>query len=119
MNNIFINTFQAKAMTELFVLLTLFGYAAKGQQSSSGNLTIFAGTQVTLFGNHNFATGGAGIQPGIINTIRTSPMGVLNFASTANAAIGANDANHVDGYVRKLGATAFIFPVGDNGHYGP
>ena len=46
-------------------------------------------------------------------------MGVLNFANTVNAVIGADDANHVDGYVRKSGNTQFIFPVGDNGHYGP
>jgi len=93
--------------------------STNAQQGSSGNTTIFGGAQMTLFANHNFNAGSGGTQPGIINTIRTSPMGVLNFGSAANTATGADDANYVDGYVRKLGSSSFIFPVGDNGHYGP
>lgn len=90
------------------------------QQGGQGNTTIFSGAQMTLFGDHNFATGGGGTQPGIIGTERAPAVyGVLNFATTANASTGAGDAAHVDGYVRKLGTTSFIFPVGDNGQYGP
>jgi len=74
---------------------------------------------MTFFGSHNFVAGGSGTQPGIIGTVRTAPYGALNFASTAVSYTGADNANHVDGYVRKSGTASFIFPVGNNGHYGP
>lgn len=89
------------------------------QQGSSGNTTIFGGAQMTFFGQHNFQNGGGGTQPGIIYTIRTAPFGVLNFAPSAPNATGMDDANYVDGYVRRLGTTPFVFPVGDNGRFGP
>ncbi|PQA56091.1 hypothetical protein [Siphonobacter curvatus] len=88
------------------------------QQGSQGNTTIFGGAQMTVFGAHNFANGGSGVQPGIVNTIRTAPYGVLNFGTAATSS-GASDAAHVDGYVQKFGTTSFVFPVGDNGQYGP
>lgn len=106
-----------KTLAGLFLLVS--GTVSRAQQLSAGNTTIFGAEQMTFFGNHNFITGGSGVQPGIINTIRTSPMGILNFAGTANTVSGADDANYVDGYVRKLGTNPFIFPVGDNDHYGP
>ena len=93
--------------------------AAQAQQASQGNTTIFGGTQMTFFGNHDFIAGGQGTQPGIIGTVRTAPFGILNVASSATGFTGANDANHVDGYVRKYGTGQFVFPTGDNGHYGP
>jgi len=74
---------------------------------------------MTFWGNHNFLTGGSGTRPGIIGTVRTAPYGTLNFASTAGSYTGADNANHVDGYIRKSGTASFIFPVGNNGHYGP
>lgn len=91
----------------------------QAQQASQGNTTIFGGSQMTFFGNHNFITGGQGTQPGIIGTVRTAPFGVLNFAASATGSTGAGDASHVDGYVRKYGTGQFVFPTGDNGHYGP
>ncbi|MBD2757418.1 beta strand repeat-containing protein [Spirosoma validum] len=103
----------------VLLVLLVMALSARAQQGSQGNTTIFSGAQMTLFGNHNFLTGGAGTQPGIIGTVRSAPFGVLNFAATATGHTGANDANHVDGYVRKQGAGSFIFPTGDNGHYGP
>ncbi|GAB4039462.1 hypothetical protein GCM10028774_40910 [Spirosoma jeollabukense] len=102
----------------ILVLLVL-ALSAQAQEGSRGNTTIFNGAQMTFFGNHNFLTGGGGTQPGIVGTVRSVPYGVLNFASTATSHVGANDANHVDGYVRKLGTGSFIFPTGDNSHYGP
>lgn len=92
--------------------LSLIVDPAIAQQGSQGNTTIFEGAQMTVFGTHTFVTGGAGIQPGIIKTIRTTSPGVLGFASGATYS-GQNDANHVDGYVSKAGTSAFIFPVGD------
>lgn len=103
-----------------FMALLLLGHPAIAQQGGQGNTTIFSGGQMTFFGDYNFGTGGGGAQPGIIGTERApAPYGILNFATTANNHTGAGDAAHVDGYVRKLGTTLFIFPVGDNGQYGP
>jgi hypothetical protein len=101
------------------LLLSLLTFKVLAQQGSSGNTTIFNGAEMTFFGDHSFVSGGGGTQPGVINTIRTAPFGILNFASSANAATGMDDANYVDGYVRKYGTSPFIFPVGDNAHYGP
>jgi hypothetical protein len=121
MNKTLINLYPSGGWMKLATILALLvaGPDSQAQEGSSGNTTIFSGAQMTFFGNHNFSTGGGGTQPGIINTIRTSPMGVLNFGSAANTVTGADDANYVDGYVRKFGITPFIFPVGDNNHYGP
>lgn len=106
-----------KVAAALIFLVTLT--TARAQEGSSGNTTIFNGAQMTFFSDHSFVTGGGGTQPGIINTIRTAPFGILNYGPDANTVTGADDANYVDGYVRKLGSTPFIFPVGDNSHYGP
>ena len=103
------------------ILLMLFtlGYAAKAQQGSQGNTTIFASEQMTFFGNHNFITGGAGLLPGIILTERaTATISYLNFSGANLTTTGASNANYVDGYVRKYGTGPFIFPTGDNGTVG-
>lgn len=105
----------------LVILIALFAlaYTAKAQEGSQGNTTIFGGGQMTFFGSHNFLTGGGGAQPGIILTERAAGnFGVLNFSGTNLTATGANDANYVDGYVRKYGTGQFIFPVGDNSNLG-
>lgn len=92
---------------------------ARAQQGSSGNTYIFGGAEMTFFGTHDFTNGGSGALPGIIGTVRgPSSIGILNFASTASHS-GGSDTAHVDGYVRKYGTTSFVFPVGDNGFYGP
>lgn len=103
----------------LLSILIALGQIAQAQEGSSGNTTIFNGAEMTFFGDHNFTTGGGGTQPGVIYTIRTAPFGILNFAASASVATGGDDANYVDGYVRKFGTSSFIFPVGDNAHYGP
>jgi hypothetical protein len=109
-----------KPGTALFtVAAVVCGTVAHGQEGSSGNTTIFNGAEMTFFGNHDFTTGGGGTQPGVINTIRTAPFGILNFAASAATSTGGDDANYVDGYVRKFGTSPFIFPVGDNAHFGP
>ncbi|KAA0993381.1 T9SS type A sorting domain-containing protein [Dyadobacter aurulentus] len=85
---------------------------AVAQQGSWGNTTIFEGTQMTVFGTHAFVTGGTGVQPGIIKANRAASPGILGFGPSATY-IGQDDANHVDGYVSKIGNSAFVFPVGD------
>lgn len=106
---------------KIAALLTLLvaGFASRAQQGSSGNTYIFGGAEMTFFGAHDFANGGNGALPGIIGTVRgPSTPGILNFTSTASQST-ASDAAHVDGYVRKYGSTQFVFPVGDDGFYGP
>ena len=97
----------------------MFSYTARGQEGGQGNTTIFGGAQMTFFQNYDFTVGGGGAQPGVILTERTTNnFGVLNFSGANLITTGANNANYVDGYVRKYGTGQFIFPVGDNGHVG-
>lgn len=106
-------------VTSLLIFMTL-GFASRAQEGSQGNTTIFGGAQMTFFGNQNFLVGGSGTQPGVILTERaTGAMGYLNFSGNGLTTTGANDANYVDGYVRKYGTGQFIFPVGDNANLGP
>ena len=88
------------------------------QQKSIGNTHIFGGGQMTLLNKHFFANGGNGTLPGIISTERIAPFGILNFASNISYE-SVGDNAYVDGYVRKFGTSHFIFPVGDNGFFGP
>ncbi|SDE43778.1 Por secretion system C-terminal sorting domain-containing protein [Dyadobacter soli] len=92
--------------------LSLMTDPVAAQSSSQGNVSIASGTQVTVFGAHTFLAGGTGAQPGIIQTDRSATPGVFGFGPTATYT-GANDANHVDGYVSKAGTAAFVFPVGN------
>jgi hypothetical protein len=106
----------------LLVVTLWLGLVGTGlaQVGSQGNTTIFANGQLTIFGNHNFVTGGSGAQPGVILTERaTGSISYLNFVGNGLTTTGADDANYVDGYVRKYGTGQFIFPVGDNANYGP
>ncbi|MCF0075108.1 T9SS C-terminal target domain-containing protein, partial [Dyadobacter sp. CY261] len=54
------------------------------------------------------------------NIIRTDrlPPGIVTFLDTTRLST-ISDARHVDGYVKKIGKTRFIFPVGNNGSYRP
>ncbi|MCF2490725.1 T9SS type A sorting domain-containing protein [Dyadobacter sp. CY347] len=80
-------------------------------------MQIPSGSQITLYGAQSFA-GGSGVSAAIVLVARTSPFGVLNFAQNVQVSnAGAN--GFVDGYVRKFGASLFVFPVGNNGFYGP
>lgn len=97
----------------MFSIIPILGLPlfADAQQASQGNTTVFGDAEITIFGGHNFVTGGSGTQPGIVKTIRTTPFGVLKFGPAATQT-AANDANHVDGYVSKIGNAAFTFPTG-------
>ncbi|REA60955.1 hypothetical protein DSL64_13755 [Dyadobacter luteus] len=87
-------------------------YMATAQQGSWGNTFVHNSGNATLFGAHTFVAGGAGTQPGIIKTARTTPIGIVSFGPAATHS-GANDAGHIDGYVGKYGTTAFTFPIGN------
>jgi hypothetical protein len=121
MKNIHVNSIPAKTWMNILVLmaLLLLTFAARAQEGSQGNTTIFGGAQMTFFADHNFATGGGGAQPGVILTERAAGnFGVLNFSGANLVSTNASDVGYVDGYVRKYGTGQFIFPVGDNGSLG-
>ena len=73
--------------------------------NKTNNITISSGIQQVR--NQLTLTNGIVYQNGILE--------ILNGATVT----GASDASHIDGDVRKVGNTAFTFPVGDNGHYRP
>lgn len=95
--------------------LVVFAFSVvQAQQASQGNATVFSGGQITLFGSHSFIAGGTGTQIGIVKTDRTGAngIGIVNFGKDATHT-GANNANHIDGYVGKYGTAAFNFPIGN------
>lgn len=87
------------------------------QSGTSGNTVIHSGGEMTIYGTHNFFTGGQGILPGIIATKRDGSA-TLSFINNA-VIIGASNAAHVDGYARNYNIPSFTFPIGDDGVYGP
>lgn len=70
--------------------------------------TLTLNTDLTISTNTTFTSG-------IINSTSSN---FLLFAANTTAA-DANDASYVDGPVRKTGATAFTFPVGNGNFYRP
>ena len=54
----------------------------------------------------------------IIVTDRSSQRGIVTF-SESYVSNGFSNNRHVDGYVRKLGTSRFLFPVGDKGMHRP
>ncbi len=73
--------------------------------NKTNNITISSGTQQVS--NQLTLTNGIVYQNGILE--------ILNGASVT----GASATSHIDGDIRKVGNTAFTFPVGDNGRYRP
>ncbi len=87
-------------------------------QSATKGITFVHGTkEMTIFRAHSFINGGSGLLPGIVGTKRNGPT-FLSFAGNASVA-NVSDGAHVDGYVKNYNIPNFIFPVGDNGVYGP
>ena len=85
--------------------------------NSLGNMYIPSDGFISVFSDLNFENGGFGIQPGIISTNRSSKPGAVNFVNAEWT--NANDFKHVDGYVRVLDDSPFIFPIGDLGFFKP
>jgi gliding motility-associated-like protein len=58
---------------------------------------------------------------GIVTALQTTPettMNMVQLEATATVA-NASDNSYVDGFVSKLGNSAFTFPIGDGGFYRP
>lgn len=93
-------------------LLSFFGNA---QVQNNGNLHIAnEGQMYVQTSSYNF-----GAAPATTSTTRTtSTYGKLIFESGVTHA-SASDAHFVDGYVRTLSTSQFIFPIGQSGVYAP
>ncbi|QRR00922.1 T9SS type A sorting domain-containing protein [Dyadobacter sandarakinus] len=55
---------------------------------------------------------------GTISTDRNAPAGMVTFGSSITSGV-LGTGKFIDGYVKKQGDNAFIFPVGDNGNFRP
>ena len=96
--------------------VTLFSVSSSVAQLQN-NAPVYIGDGSSVFvgsGTYYF-----GSSPGATQTTRAaSTYGKLIFASGASTS-GASDSHYVDGYVRTLGNSAFVFPVGQSGVYAP
>lgn len=93
-------------------------HSTYAQQSTFGNIAIHSGAQNSMSGTHYFETSRAGSQPGIVQTSRKIPFGVLNFKTPVTSP--GSDERFVDGYVGQSGSSVpLIFPVGDKGRVNP
>ena len=96
--------------------VTLFSVSSSVAQLQN-NAPVYIGDDSSVFvgsGTYYF-----GSSPGATQTTRAaSTYGKLIFASGASTS-GASDSHYVDGYVRTLGNSAFVFPVGQLGVYAP
>ncbi|SEJ86167.1 hypothetical protein SAMN05216327_1305 [Dyadobacter sp. SG02] len=79
--------------------------ALKNGAASTFNITNTAGANVFV---------AASFENGITTTVRANTAtGALRFQAGASYTGGLTDAQHVDGYVSKIGNTSFKFPIGN------
>jgi len=53
-----------------------------------------------------------------IFTKRDAPIGIVSFGAAVTSGV-LGEGTFIDGYIKKAGSDAFIFPVGDNGAFRP
>ncbi len=113
-----------KRVQHIIILFSLIAWASclQSQSTSFGNTFIHNDGESVIFGTHDFNKGSDGALPGIIGTQRTtnnSKYGIIGFSDVSPGWKGIGDDSHVDGYVKKYGDDAFVFPIGDNGKFRP
>jgi hypothetical protein len=96
----------------LLIIFYLISAKVTAQQKVYSNVFIPSEGQATVFGVQNFADNAQ------ILTARNTTNGTLTVAQNVQIT-NANANSFVDGAVRKLGTTPFIFPVGHGAFYGP
>jgi uncharacterized repeat protein (TIGR01451 family) len=89
----------------IFSLFILGGGESFAQTGTIQNTYVGNGSYMAVYNQQNF-------QPGFITTARTNPQGYIAFQEGSSHTGSADNAN-VNGYVSKIGNTAFTFPVGD------
>jgi hypothetical protein len=77
------------------------------------NVTVNTAFPVNIASGTTQVAGNFAFTSGIVNQNAS-----LQFLA-GSSATGASNSSYVDGMVRKIGNTAFTFPVGDNGFYRP
>ena len=113
-----------KRLQHIIILISLMVCSAglQSQSTSFGNTFVHNDGESVIFGTHDFDEGSAGALPGIVGTQRTTnnaQYGIIGFSDDSPGWKGTGDDSHVDGYVKKYGDDAFVFPIGDNGKYRP
>ena len=104
---------QSQLSTLLILALSgLWATQATAQSFSEDNVFVHENGEFAVFGTHTFD--GANI----VETTRTGNRGYFGFGDAASWS-SADDASHVDGYVRQYMTTPLVFPIGDNGVYRP
>lgn len=107
-------------MKYLIVLIGLLAAADVCSQSASyGNTYIHEEGESVVFGLHDFLRGSMGVHPGMVGTDRDGQRGYFGFSNVSIGWQGADEDNHIDGYVKHYGTAPFTFPVGDQGLYRP
>ena len=96
----------------LLVIFYLISVKVTAQQKVYGNVFIPSQGQATAFGVQDFVNNAK------ILTARNTNNGTLTVAQNV-LITNTNASSFVDGAVRKLGTTPFIFPVGHGAFYGP
>lgn len=77
------------------------------------------------FNNDIFINKHLGFRNGLLydyndGTIHPDSMPTVTFGAQATYdSLLADDMNHIDGMVKKMGKTRFVFPIGDDGYYAP
>ncbi len=85
---------------------------------ASGTLTVQNGTTMRIAGATGGPAPGHGVMTFTNGIVNTSATGLLIF-NDGSSTTGATAASFVDGPVRKVGNTAFEFPIGDGSIWAP
>lgn len=97
--------YQTKLMGFKMVLLTVFVTLVTIQEAVSQNYVV-SGGEVVVVSNLDFTTSM------VWETSKASAPGFYTWVNNAENYSGASDANHINGYVKKIGSQEFTFPVG-------
>lgn len=113
----FINNGSFQGASSTFVLSGSADQTISGPNISFYNLTIDKPSgKVALSGSNNISVNGRlTLTKGIIESTASSMLNLTNGSSVE----GGSNASYVNGPMRKVGNTAFIFPVGKNGRRVP
>jgi hypothetical protein len=99
------------------LVFLLLSKNSSAQQQQYSSIWVPGGGKMTILG-YNDPGKTHSVLSDIYGTERNAPYGIVIFPSELLFP-NAGDQVHIDGYVRVLGSSLFIFPVGDSGFYGP
>ena len=97
--------FQLKSVIITPFLFVMAVFFIPIQEANSQNYVV-SGGEVVVISNLDFATST------IWETNKSSNPGYFTWSNGSENYSGASDANHINGYVKKIGSQGFTFPVG-------